>query len=173
MNTVDNELAATGREIRETADRRRLPPWQPPSRGIAVRVATAAVAAVALIAAIAIPAFWLRGSDAVDDASEPPPPDNFGTWAEMAQAPITSRPHAVSVWSGTEAVFWAGSNLDRDFAYTDGAAYDPPTNTWRSIPVPGWGHPGLTGVFFDGGLYALAKGGVSARLCKWVAFGFG
>jgi len=77
----------------------------------------------------------------------------------MAQAPITPRPHAVSVWTGTEAVFWAGSSLDRGFAYTDGAAYDPLTNTWRTIPVPGWGHPGLSGVFFRGELYALAKGG--------------
>lgn len=69
------------------------------------------------------------------------------------------RPYAVAAWTGSRAVFWAGSSLSRGFAYTDGALYDPATNTWESMAVPGWGHPGLTSAFFDGELYALAKGG--------------
>lgn len=159
MRTVEEELARTGGEIREAADRRRRPPWRKPVHRTVVRVATATLAAVALIAAIGIPALWLRDSNSplVEVASTPP--DGFGTWETMADAPISSRPHAVSVWTGTEAIFWAGSSLSRGFAYTDGAAYEPLTDTWRSIPVPGWGHPGLSGVYLDGELYALAKGG--------------
>jgi hypothetical protein len=65
----------------------------------------------------------------------------------------------MSAWTGNEAVFWAGSSLSRGFAYSDGAAFNPETNSWRTLTVPGWGHPGLTSVYFQGDLYALAKGG--------------
>ncbi len=85
----------------------------------------------------------------------------FGTWSPMAEAPIGPRPYAVSAWTGTEAVFWAGSSLSRGFAYTDGAAYDPISDSWRTLVVPGWGHPGLTSAYLDGEIYALAKGGGS------------
>ena len=77
----------------------------------------------------------------------------------MAEAPIEPRPYAVAAWTGSRVVFWAGSSLSRGFAYTDGALYDPTTDSWEAMAVPGWGHPGLTSVFFDGELYALAKGG--------------
>lgn len=86
-------------------------------------------------------------------------PTSFGEWSSLADAPIETRPYAVSAWTGSEAVFWAGSSLSRGFAFTDGAAYNPATGTWRTMTVPGWGHPGLTAAFFDGDLYALAKGG--------------
>ncbi len=95
-------------------------------------------------------------------AEQPAPattPATFGTWRPIADAPIPTRPYAVSGWTGTEALFWAGSSLSRGFAFTDGALYDPATDSWRTLAVPGWGHPGLTGVFLDGQLYALAKGG--------------
>lgn len=81
-----------------------------------------------------------------------------GTWTVLSDAPIEARPYAVAAWIGTEAIFWAGSSLDRGFAYTDGAVYDPATDTWRSFGAPGWGHPGLTSTLFDGELYVLAKG---------------
>ena len=86
-------------------------------------------------------------------------PASFGTWDPLPDAPIEPRPYAVSAWTGSEAVFWAGSSLSRGFAHTDGAAFNPATNSWRTLTVPGWGHPGLTSVYFQGDLYALAKGG--------------
>ncbi len=86
-------------------------------------------------------------------------PASFGVWSAMTDAPIDARPYAVSAWTGTEAVFWAGSSVSRGFAFSDGAAYDPTTDQWRNLAVPGWGHPGLTSAYFDGQLYALAKGG--------------
>lgn len=84
-----------------------------------------------------------------------------GTWRVLPGAPIGTSSYAVSGWSGSEALFWAGSNLARDFANTSGAAYDPASDSWRELPVPGWGHPGLTGVVFDGQFYVAAKGGGS------------
>jgi hypothetical protein len=86
-------------------------------------------------------------------------PTSFGTWQTMADAPIETRPYAVTAWTGSEFVVWAGSSLSRGFAYTDGAIYQPDTDSWELMNVPGWGHPGLTSAFFDGELYALAKGG--------------
>ena len=61
---------------------------------------------------------------------------------------------------GTEAVFWAGSNSARTFVY-GGRGVRPRTDTWRTIDVPGWGHPGLTATWFDGAFYAAAKGGAT------------
>lgn len=161
MRTIDQELTRTGREIRDVADRRRLPPLPRRPGRPAVRAATAVATAVVLIAVIAVPALLWRSSPTTTISSDVASGllVGSGSWETMAEAPIPTRPHAVTAWIGTEALFWAGSSLDRGFAYSDGAAYDPTTDTWHSIPVPGWGHPGLTGVFADGQLYALAKGG--------------
>ncbi len=131
-------------------------------------------AAAAVVAAVAL-GVVLRDTDerttvvTKPDAGEVPAdssvgavtPSTLGIWSVLPEAPIDPRPYAVAAWTGNEAVFWAGSSLSRGFAYSDGAAYDPETDTWRSITVPGWGHPGLTSAFFDGELYALAKGGGS------------
>ena len=86
-------------------------------------------------------------------------PTSFGTWDTIADAPIDPRPYGVTAWTGSEFVVWAGSSLSRGFAYTDGAIYQPETDSWALMDVPGWGHPGLSSAFFDGELYALAKGG--------------
>lgn len=97
---------------------------------------------------------------AATTTSQAPAPVDHGAWRDLPEAPIGTRPYAVAGWSGSEAVFWAGSNLRRDFAHTTGAAFDPATDTWRQLAVPGWGHPGLAGAVLDGRLYAAAKGGV-------------
>ncbi len=94
---------------------------------------------------------------ATDDTTAVPAGD--GTWRELPAAPISTRAHAVSAWSGEEALFWAGSSLDRNLAHSDGAAYDPASDTWRQLPVPGWGHPGAIGTWFEGEFYVAAKGG--------------
>lgn len=134
-----------------------------------VAVAAAVVAAVAVVVGVASlarendPKVAVVAEEGPQDSGSAAvaPPTSFGTWAVLADAPIDPRPHAVSAWTGDEVVFWAGSSLGRGFAYTDGAAYDPMVGTWRTIVVPGWGHPGLTSAFFNGELYALAKGGGS------------
>ena len=84
----------------------------------------------------------------------------FGAWQNIPTSPIAGRYYPVSVWTGTEVIFYAGSNLRRDHAFIDGAAYNPGTDSWRLMPTPGWGNPGITGVFFDDYIYLLTKGKV-------------
>lgn len=67
----------------------------------------------------------------------------------------------MTAWTGDEVVFWAGSGPERRHAFTDGAAYDPTSDAWRSLEVPGWGHPGLAGAFDGQEFFVTAKGGAS------------
>ncbi len=100
-------------------------------------------------------------SSADADAATAVDPGRYGSWSSLVDAPIEPRAFAASAWIDGRAVFWAGSSLDRGFAYTDGAAYDPATGTWAEINTPGWGHPGLTASSLGDTLYVLAKGGGS------------
>jgi hypothetical protein len=118
------------------------------SRVLAAGVAAAAV--LLLVGGLLAFSRSDRRNDSDLAAPSAGPPPGFGVWRPIADAPIEARPYAASAWTGTEAVFWAGSSLSRDFAYSDGAAFDPTTNSWRGLTVPGWGHPGLSSVFFDG-----------------------
>ncbi|MCB0992183.1 MAG: hypothetical protein KDB16_14490, partial [Acidimicrobiales bacterium] len=132
----------------------------PDSRWVSRRaVLVAAVVAAGGVIAFGTDLFWSREPATQVNVVGWPAPDGFGSWAPMAEAPIEPRPYAAAAWTGTRAVFWAGSSLSRGFAYTDGALYDPATDNWEPMAVPGWGHPGLTSAFFDGELYVLAKGG--------------
>ncbi len=125
---------------------------------------TARRAAVAAALGWVLIASSCGGDVEIEAASGDPNADvpiDHGIWNELPPAPIETRPYAISGWNGSEVLFWAGSNLRRDYAYTDGAAYDPARDSWRTLPVPGWGHPGLTGAVFEGRLYVAAKGGAS------------
>lgn len=142
-------------------DRPALPP---PPGGRPRRGLVALAPAAALVVAVAGGLVWLGRSDAPTDtvaafepAGEAPP--GFGAWNPVAAGPLDTRANAATAWTGSEALFWAGSNLTRGLAFADGAAYDPATDTWRTIPVPGWGHPGMASAFLDGEFWATAKGG--------------
>lgn len=158
MKAVDDALTGTGRRIRQSAELLQVPPWRP-GTGMdrLLRLRPLLVGAATLITILGGVLAWMQGSGR--NLSDATPPEGFGVWQEMPEAPISPRPYMVSVWTGGEALFWAGASLDRGFAYTDGAAFDPSLQAWRELKVPGWGHPGLSGVYFDGELYALAKGG--------------
>ena len=83
----------------------------------------------------------------------------FGEWSATAESPIPTRAFPVMEAMGDEVIVWAGSSLDRSFAYTDGALYNPTTDTWRDMPLPGWGHPGLGGsLVVNDRLLVFAKG---------------
>lgn len=128
-------------------------------RGGLRTLAVAACATAALLAVVLV----IRddtGRTAVDAVDRSLLPGGAGTWDAIPEAPIAAPAYPASVWTGTEALFWAGSSLDRRFAYSDAAAYDPAEETWRSAPAPGWGHPGLVSVEVDGHLFATAKGSV-------------
>lgn len=134
---------------------------EPNARTVSRRrfLVAAAVASASAAVGLTIRARLLEDGTVRIDTAGSPAPASFGTWSPMAEAPIEPRPFAASAWTGSQVVFWAGSSLSRGFAFTDGALYDPATDTWETMTVPGWGHPGLTSAFFDGELYALAKGG--------------
>ncbi len=55
-----------------------------------------------------------------------------GTWRTIAPAPagVAGEAHLGAVWTGDEAVFWAGNPPDGPVV---GAVYNPGTNTWRGL----------------------------------------
>jgi len=57
-------------------------------------------------------------------------------WTAMAPAPLKPRVGHVAVWTGREMLVWGGATLkEGPLAFPDGAAYNPATNSWRSIGV--------------------------------------
>ncbi len=100
-------------------------------------------AAAAVVAAVAVGG-TLIGTGRVTVT----PSHSMGHWRQLPTPPLSPRAYAVSVWTGREAVFVGGEehpcppNADCALAASgrsDGAAYDPETDTWRRIspaPVP-------------------------------------
>lgn len=131
------------------------------SRGRPTWVLLGAGAVVVVI--VAALALWREGDSAttVGTADRPATPDGFGSWTVIPEAPVPAPAFPVAAWTGSDAVFWAGSNLDRSYAYTEAVAFDPVSQTWRDVDEPGWGHPGVVGAAFDGELFVVAKGGGS------------
>ncbi|MGH7269185.1 MAG: hypothetical protein ACREJ3_02040 [Polyangiaceae bacterium] len=71
-----------------------------------------------------------------------------GTWRAMSTAgqPSPRNAHA-AIWTGTEMIIWGGgaypNTQSPDSFRSDGAAYNPATNTWRPIrPAPDTGLDG-------------------------------
>lgn len=75
-----------------------------------------------------------------DGQGDPQPPD---TWAPMVGSPLSPREPGVAVWTGEEMIVVGGSDATpcgsgadcsvRVQPLADGAAYDPASNSWRSI----------------------------------------
>ncbi len=88
------------------------------------------------------------------------------TWRTLAESPL-SRRRVRAVWTGSEMIVAAGSSGgDRqtgnsEFALADGAAYDPATDSWRSI-ADGFAHPGFIPVWTGTSMVLFAKGGALA-----------
>ena len=86
-----------------------------------------------------------------------------GEWQPIAASPLSPRDAVASVWTGKEMLIVGGTTLGpcndtgtadcagpaRDDVVADGAAYDPSTDTWRTIaPAPSafyGGHATWTG----------------------------
>lgn len=58
----------------------------------------------------------------------PTPPILAGEWRMMPNSPLKDGRRPVAVWTGAEFIVWGTDGL------TDGAAYDPATDTWRQLP---------------------------------------
>ncbi len=58
-----------------------------------------------------------------------------GRWSALPRAPISPRDGASAVWTGRELLVWGGeSGTDGEDLHADGAAYDPGTGRWRTLP---------------------------------------
>ncbi len=59
-------------------------------------------------------------------------------WTPIPAAPLSPRSHPFHVWTGEELIVWGGMEFIEEFNLTSGttggAAYNPETNTWRSLP---------------------------------------
>jgi len=74
------------------------------------------------------------GGKLLDDGAAYDPDSH--RWTSIAPAPIQARAGHVAVWTGREMLVWGGATLSENVkapAFTDGAAYDPNTDAWRSI----------------------------------------
>ncbi len=89
-------------------------------------------------------------------------------WRSLPSAPISARrfhPNG-AVWTGSEMMLTAGSTGgdhatgNFEMALSDGAAYDPGTDTWRDLGA-GPAHPGFVPIWTGSSMVLFAKGGAS------------
>lgn len=86
----------------------------------------------------------------IDDTAEPRPiPPNLATssdWVELDGGPLDPRWPGIVTWTGEEVVIWGGERRGGGNPLAGGAAYNPETNTWRTmadsplgtVPEPAW-----------------------------------
>jgi hypothetical protein len=84
------------------------------------------------------------------------------TYRPLAESPLSAR-RVPGTWTGSEMVFLGGasggdSSGNGEMAYSDGAAYDPATDTWH-LTKPGFAHPGFVPVWTGSLIIQFAKGG--------------
>jgi len=79
-----------------------------------------------------------QGSQASADGAAYDPSTN--SWRLLPPAPLSPRANSVAVWTGAAMVILGGqSGQDAGSSgetFGDGAAYDPTTGTWQTIPEP-------------------------------------
>jgi N-acetylneuraminic acid mutarotase len=78
----------------------------------------------------------LAGSAAANDAFLYEP--GTDTWSPAAAPPLGARLYHSAVWTGTELIVWGGYSPDINIsgvnAVSDGARYNPSTDTWTMLP---------------------------------------
>ena len=61
-----------------------------------------------------------------------------GRWTRLAAAPIAPRWDHTAVWTGERMIVWgglSGEESESTVAFADGAAYDPTTDSWTTVPA--------------------------------------
>lgn len=58
-----------------------------------------------------------------------------GTWRTLSNSGLTPRSGASGTWTGDLAIVWGGTSNRSGRLLDDGAAYDPLTDTWTSLPT--------------------------------------
>lgn len=105
-----------------------------------------AAAALVLVAAVS-GGWWVnqQRTDSIDSVHSGPVADavDAGSWRRIADAPIAARSDADAVWTGEEMIVIGGNTAPpcppnaacarTGTELVDGAAYNPVTDTWRTI----------------------------------------
>ncbi len=108
------------------------------------------------------------GTDDVGAAYDP----SSDSWRLMRPPPIQPRTGQVATWTGHEMLVWGGNALpDRTEGgsgpgidatsgprFDDGAAYDPATDTWRTLPRSGLPGRGVTAAAWTGSVWVVIDG---------------
>lgn len=112
------------------------------ARGRGVRMRVKRRLAVGL-AAVAVVAVATAGSLLGTGRLSIGPSDSRGEWRELPAAPLSPRAYAESVWTGQEVIVLGGETdpcpptadcASPSKVLSDGAAYNPRTDSWREIP---------------------------------------
>jgi hypothetical protein len=116
---------------------------------------------LALIATVA-----LAGCGAQDEPSEQPPAENG--WQPLPASPLSPRADAHAFWTGSQVLVVGGTDdvrcppnadcVDRAPPLSDGAAYDPGTETWTELPDAPVPLGIASGGVVDGTLYLWVPG---------------
>jgi hypothetical protein len=73
------------------------------------------------------------------------------TWSRMPPSPLSGRSQPAVAWTGTEVLIWGGwSGTDRGEPLASGAAFDPGTGDWRTLPDPPGDWDGLVASVWTG-----------------------
>jgi hypothetical protein len=88
-------------------------------------------------------------------------PDD-GSWTDLPPAPGPGRFSAAAVWTGEEALIWGGSTSSTFDFEPGGVAWNPATQTWRTLPPAPVGLMGARAVALDDGV--LITGGSPQQL---------
>lgn len=95
-------------------------------------------------------------------------------WRTIGAGPLSPRDAVAAAWTGSELVIYGGqTSTEREVPAQDGAAYDPLTDRWRSlppVPVPeAWYHhlvwTGQEAVLFAD--IPMAEGGPPVHVAAW------
>lgn len=86
------------------------------------------------------------------------------TWRPIGESPLSARTRHMAAWTGTEMVVWGGTTVSSGVGgLLDGAAYDPATDSWRTITAaPSGTDQTMAATASVEGRVVIAGGGSSA-----------
>lgn len=137
MARVEDQLKSYGAWVRATQHHTAVeaqPVSEPPEHQVPRRWLVAAAAAVI---ALVVGVVALNQDDEQEGLVTQPPTDSaFGYepgWHDLDPGPLSPRVDAAQVWTG-EDLYVIGGTAEDGTLLTDGAAYNPATRQWRSLP---------------------------------------
>jgi hypothetical protein len=114
-------------------------------------------------------------TDLGTDTTAPSAPDGNGSTADsqtaaaqtpMVTSPLSPRTAPAAVWTGEEVVIWGGVGADASFL-SDGAAWNPDTDTWRVLaPAPITGGP-AEAVWTGQGVVVAVRSEIGIQLSEY------